>query len=165
MGFWDRGKKEKKTIWNPDIILSPLEGTLIPVTEVNDPVFSEEVIGKSAAVLPGKGRIVSPVNGEISLLFHTKHAIGMVSDARTELMIHIGLDTVKLNGKYFKSYVAQGDRVHAGDLLMEFDLNQMKKLGFDMSTIVVVCNTKDYPDIICRNGNTVRELDPMIYLK
>lgn len=166
MGLFNRKQKEEtKVQWHQDEILSPVEGKLIPMSQVNDPVFSEEVIGKGAAVVPARGRIVAPADGVVNLVFRTKHAIGMVTDGGTELMIHIGLETVGLNGKFFKDYVKEGTHVKAGELLMEFQLDQLLKAGYDMTTMIIVCNSGDYPQIKCRCEDHTKELEPVICLK
>lgn len=165
MGLFSRAKRHEKTVWQPGEILAPVKGKLIPMAEVKDPVFSGEVIGKGAALIPRQGRIVAPADGIVNLVFRTKHAIGMVTDGGTELMIHIGLDTVRLNGRYFKEYVSQGSHVKAGDLLMEFKLDQIAAEGYDMTTMVIVCNSADYPDIRCDSGRDVEELEPVIRLQ
>ena len=167
MGLFSRKEagKSKGLVWNQSEILAPVKGRLIPMAEVNDPVFSEEVIGKGAAVVPKRGRIVAPADGIVNLVFRTGHAIGMVTDGGTELMIHIGLEAVRLNGRLFKPCVDQGSRVKAGDLLMEFDLKQLQKEGYDMTTMVIVCNSGEYPDMDCASGREVEELEPVIHLQ
>lgn len=166
MGFFNRKGTERRgqVVWNPDEILAPVEGRLIPMAQVNDPVFSQEVIGKGAAIVPSRGRIVAPADGTVNLVFRTKHAIGMVTEAGTELMIHISLDTVGLEGRLFREHVAQGSRVKAGDLLMEFKPDQMAEEGYDTTTMVIVCNSAAYPEIDCKCGGEVQELGTVIRL-
>lgn len=143
-------------------ILAPIEGKAVSLKEVNDPTFSEEIMGKGAAIVPSKGRVVSPVNGTVSALFKTKHAIGITSDDGTEVLIHIGLETVKLEGKYFKAYVKKDDKVKAGDLLIEFDMDSIKKAGYEIITPVIVANTNDYTDILSNINKDVKEKDKLI---
>lgn len=166
MGLFSRWGNEnsKKDAWEQGEILAPVKGTLIPMSQVADPVFSEEVIGRGAALIPGRGRLVAPADGVVNLVFRTKHAIGMVTDGGTELLIHIGLDTVRLNGRFFREHVSQGSHVRAGDLLMEFELAQMIKEGYDMTTVVIVCNSAQYPDMSCKSAGEAAELEPVIRL-
>lgn len=163
----DSGASKKNTLnvhdnGSSSIILAPVEGRVVSLKEVNDPTFSEEIMGKGAAIKPSKGRVVSPVDGTISALFKTKHAIGITADDGTEILIHIGLETVKLNGKYFKSYVKKDDRVKAGDLLIEFDIDSIKKAGYEVITPVIVTNTNDYTDVFSNTDKDVKEEDQLI---
>lgn len=105
-------------------------------------------MGKGVAIIPTVGRAVSPVNGTVSALFETKHAIGLTADNGAEILIHIGLDTVKLGGKHFKSHVKTGDKVKAGDLLVEFDIKAIKEEGYETITPVLVTNTDSYNDVL-----------------
>ncbi|WP_010238194.1 glucose PTS transporter subunit IIA [Clostridium arbusti] len=144
------------------IILTPIEGKAVALSQVNDPTFSEEIMGKGAAIIPSKGRVVSPVNGTISALFKTKHAIGLISDDGAEILIHIGLDTVKLDGKYFTAHVKKDERVKVGDLLVEFDMEAIKAAGYDIITPVIVTNTNDYKDVFSIIDKDVKEKDELI---
>ncbi len=135
-------------------IQSPLTGEIVPIQQVSDEVFSSEAMGKGVAVLPTEGKVHAPVSGEITSLFHSKHAIGLTSDQNTEILIHVGLDTVKLDGKYFKAHVEQGDHVEKGQLLLEFDIEAIKNAGFDVTTPVIITNTNDYIDVIETDQNT-----------
>lgn len=146
------------------VILSPMEGEAVPLSEVSDPAFSEEILGKGVAVRPSKGRVVSPVKGKIAVLFETKHAIGIVSQEGAEVLIHIGLDTVKLGGLYYTAHVKAGDEVEAGDLLVEFDIDKIKEEGYDVTTPVIISNTAEYGDIIGISGKLVTEKEPLIKL-
>ncbi|MGG7057152.1 beta-glucoside-specific PTS transporter subunit IIABC [Clostridium tertium] len=144
------------------IVLSPIEGKAVSLKQVNDVTFSEEIMGKGAAIIPTVGRAVAPVDGTISALFETKHAIGLTSDNGVEILIHIGLDTVKLGGKHFIAHVKSGDRVKAGDLLVEFDIEEIKKEGYEVITPVLVTNTHDYKDILSLIDRDVKEKDELI---
>lgn len=127
-------------------IFCPLNGELKPLTEVNDPTFSGEILGKGVAVIPSEGKLYAPFDGEVSMVFETKHAIGLVKDD-VEMLIHIGLETVSLEGKYFDAKVQAGDKVKKGNLLIEFDLEAIAKEGFDTITPVIVSNADDFADI------------------
>ena len=128
-------------------IKSPMNGTVIPLSEVPDAVFSSEMLGKGFGVEPSEGKAYAPVDGEVTTVFDTKHAIGLMSKHGVELLIHIGIDTVKLNGKGFDVKVKTGDQVKAGDLLAEFDMDLIKGEGYPVTTAVVVTNTDDCEEI------------------
>lgn len=145
-------------------ILAPVEGEAVALSEVNDPAFNQEILGKGIAIIPSKGRIVAPVSGELTVLFETKHAISITTDGGAQVMIHIGLDTVNLKGEGFKSFKNQGEHVKAGDLLLEFNMDEIKNKGYDLITPVIVLNTPDYPDMECHFGKQVKELEPIIEL-
>ena len=151
-------KKENKGIF----IGSPIEGEAVSLKEVNDPTFAQEMLGKGIAIKPSKGRVVAPVDGEITILFETKHAISIVSEQGVELLIHIGLDTVNLKGENFKTYVKAGDKVKSGDLLIEFDMEKIKEAGYDTITPIVICNTFEFTDVKENIIGQVKELDQVI---
>lgn len=144
------------------IILSPIQGKSVSLSQVDDATFSQEIMGKGVAIIPSVGKAVSPVNGVISALFETKHAIGITSDDGVEILIHIGLDTVKLGGKHFTAHIKSGDKVKAGDLLVEFDIEAIKKEGYDVITPVIVTNVSDYNDVLSLIDKDVREKDELI---
>lgn len=133
---------------------SPVEGKIIPLSEVKDEVFSNEIVGKGAAVVPEKGEIHAPVEGEIASVFDTGHALGMVTKDGVELLIHIGINTVELKGKYFQIHAKQGDHVKKGDLLLSFDIDGIKNAGYDVTTPILVSNTSDYMDILAKQEGT-----------
>ena len=144
-GLFGGGKAKKQ-------ILAPAEGKCVPMSEVNDPTFSQEILGKGIAIIPAVGKVYAPADGEVTMVFETKHALSVKTSDGAELIIHIGLDTVNLQGKYFNAHVAAGDKVKAGDLLMEFDIDKIKEAGYDVITPVIVCNTPDYPNMVCHTG-------------
>ncbi|WP_026886865.1 beta-glucoside-specific PTS transporter subunit IIABC [Clostridium beijerinckii] len=144
------------------IILAPIEGKSVSLSQVNDITFSEEIMGKGAAIIPSKGIAVSPVNGVISALFETKHAIGITAEDGTEILIHIGLDTVKLGGKHFTAHIKSGDKVKIGDLLVEFDIEAIKREGYEVITPVLVTNSSDYKDVLSLIDKDVKEKDELI---
>ena len=152
------GGAEKKEI------LAPVSGKVIPMSQVADPTFSQEILGKGVAVIPSEGRIVAPASGEVVVMFETKHAVSIKADNGAELIVHIGLDTVNLKGEYFEAHVKQGDRVQAGDLLITADLEQIRAAGYDVITPVLICNTPDFPDMVCHTGMQVKPADPIITL-
>ena len=139
-GFFKRKEKE-------NVIYSPCNGQVVPLTEVPDPVFSEKVLGDGFAVIPAEGKIYAPTDGEVTMVFDTLHAIGLTSSQGTELLIHIGLDTVTLAGEPFTAYITAGDKVKKGDLLMEVDLDKIKTAGLNCITPVLINNTDAYDKI------------------
>ena len=134
-------------------IATPITGRVIPLSEVPDAVFSSEMLGKGFGVEPEEGKAYAPVNGEVTTVFDTLHAIGLLGEDGVELLIHIGMDTVKLNGKGFDVKVKTGDHVKAGDLLVEFDMDLIQKEGYPVTTAVVVTNTDRYKEVaLSKNG-------------
>lgn len=137
------------------VIVAPVTGKAIPMSEVADPTFSQEILGKGAAVVPSEGRVVAPADGVVGMVFDTKHAVSVTTDSGAELIIHIGLDTVQLNGEFFTAHVAAGHKVKKGDLLVEFDMDKIKEKGYDVTTPVIVCNTPEFPSMECLSGMDV----------
>ncbi len=146
-------------------ILSPMTGKTYPLSKVNDPVFKDKIVGDGLAIMPDKGRVVAPFDGTVTMLFETKHAISIRSEQGVEVLIHIGLDTVNLKGEHYIAIVKTGDTVKAGDLLLEFDMEQITAAGYELMTPVVICNTAEYSEIIPFTGNTVSELDLIMTIK
>lgn len=152
------GKEEKKTV------LAPATGKAVSLKEVNDPTFSQEILGKGVAIIPSEGKIVAPADGTISVFFETKHAVSISAENGAEIIVHVGLDTVNLKGEHFTAHKQQGDKVKAGELLLEFDMEAIKAAGYDVITPVIICNTPDFPDMVCHTGQDVKELDTIIEL-
>lgn len=140
---------------NKGIILgAPMAGEVIPVTEVKDPAFSQEILGKGVGIKPTNGRVVSPIDGEIVMVFGTNHAVSMKTADDVEILIHVGLDTVNLKGEHFKSFVKAGDNVKTGDLLLECDLEKIKEAGYDTTCPMVICNSGEFKEVNqIANGN------------
>ncbi len=128
-------------------VVSPVAGKLVPLSEVSDPTFSDEILGQGAAVIPSENQFVSPVDGTVTTVFPTGHAVALTSSDGVEVLLHIGLDTVKLNGKHFTIHAEEGQQVKKGDLLLEADLEQIKAEGFDIITPVVICNSEEFSEI------------------
>ncbi|WP_414050958.1 PTS cellobiose/arbutin/salicin transporter subunit IIBC [Macrococcus animalis] len=152
IGFEDIPESEDEILDlgnNTDNILvaAPVEGRIKPINSVEDDVFSREVIGRSIAIEPTGNTIYAPVTGVVTSLFPTKHAIGITGDNGIEVLIHVGIDTVKLNGEPFTSNIAQGDRVTTGQVIGTFDLKKIIEMGYDPTTILVVTNSDDYSTI------------------
>ena len=127
--------------------LSPLTGKVIPLSEVSDPMFGEEMLGKGCAVIPSKGELSSPANGVIDSIPESRHAVMMTTDDGVELLIHIGIDTVELKGAHFTSLISAGEHVRAGQPLIKFDVEEIKKAGYDTTTPIVVTNSDAYEKI------------------
>nr|WP_294495374.1 PTS glucose transporter subunit IIA [uncultured Mediterraneibacter sp.] len=152
-------KKENKCV-----IGSPVKGKAIPLKEVSDPTFAEEILGKGAAVIPSEGRIYAPADGEIGMVFETLHAVSMTTDSGAEVLIHVGLDTVQMNGEGFTGHVKAGDHVKKGDLLLEVDLEKVKAAGYDTVTPVLICNTPDYESVEGAGSGDVNAGDDLIII-
>lgn len=129
-------------------VKSIADGEVIELSAVKDEAFASESLGKGFAIIPENGKILSPINGTVTSIFATNHAIGLESKDGTEILIHIGIDTVRLNGEHFKSLVKEGDSIKVGDTLVEFEKDKVVKKGFDISTPVIITNTFDYKNII-----------------
>lgn len=147
------------------VIKAPTAGRAAALSEVNDDVFSQEVLGKGAAIFPEEGKVYAPADGTVTIFFETGHAIGMETDNGAEILIHVGIDTVNLQGKYFTPKAKVGDQVKAGDLLLEFDLDAIRKEGFDTVIPVIVTNTPDYQDISPACSGSIKPGDDFIALK
>ena len=143
-------------------IFSPLNGKVVPMKDVPDETFASEVMGKGIAIDPADGKVVSPVNGKITTIFHTNHAIGITSDDGTEILIHIGIDTVELEGKYYTAHVENGSTIKKGDLLVEFDKEKINEAGYNTITPVIILNSNDYLDVIETKNNEVSQGDSLL---
>lgn len=152
--YRDDHKEDNVTESLSEEVNQPIEGKIIPLNQVEDDAFSQEVLGKGIAIIPSEGKVYAPFDGTVITLFPTKHAIGIVSDNGCEVLIHIGMNTVQLNGKYFTSHVQQGDKVKKGQLLVEFDIDHILQEGYNLETPVIITNTKDYSNI---NTNTNKD--------
>ncbi|MFB1050654.1 beta-glucoside-specific PTS transporter subunit IIABC [Paraliobacillus sp. JSM ZJ581] len=173
-GFEEKGMSvvQKKSVESKNIgvsndlkkVYSPITGELIALEKVNDPTFSEKIMGDGIAVIPQKGDILAPFSGTVSAVFPTNHAIGLTSDSGIELLIHIGINTVELNGEYFESFVQTGDTIKKGQKLINVETKKIQEAGYDITTPVIVTNTSDYIDVVVSNdsGNITNE-DAILY--
>lgn len=160
MGFFSKlfGKKA-------NVLYAPVPGKAVPVTEVPDPTFADGLLGAGIAVEPSEGKVFAPCDGTIDMVFNTGHAVSMVSNTGAEILIHVGLETVSLNGEHFTIHAKNGDKVKKGDLLVEFDLEAIRAKGFNTITPMLVCNSGDYTtfntfvDQNVTNDDVVIELD------
>ncbi|SKA04758.1 PTS system, beta-glucosides-specific IIC component [Pilibacter termitis] len=139
---------EKKSVLNKETLSSPLQGIVAPLSSGKDEAFSSGALGKGALIYPKEGKVVAPFDGTVMTVFPTKHAIGLISENGTEVLIHIGLDTVQLEGKYFTTFVNQGDKVKKGQLLVEFDKDGIEKAGYSTETPVIITNSADFREIV-----------------
>lgn len=160
--FWKDHTEEAPEKKGKETVYSPVKGRVIPLSEVKDEAFSQEILGKGVAVQPECGEICAPFDGRIVTFFPTKHAIGLVSDHGCEILIHVGLDTVNLNGKYFKALAKEGERVKKGQKLLEFDMAQMKQEGYVLDTPVIVTNFDAYQNIAGSAGKNVNPGDELL---
>lgn len=146
-------------------IKSPVNGKVILLSEVKDEAFAAEALGKGIAIVPLDGKICAPCDGVVSALFPTGHAVGITSAEGAEVLIHVGMDTVKLNGAGFTVHVSEGQRIKAGDLLMEADLEVIMRAGYDTTTPVIITNTEEYSEVKSAGEGMVKAGDPVIMLK
>lgn len=145
-------------------VFSPLDGEIIPLNKVNDEAFKNEILGKGIAIIPENGILTAPTDGIVENVAETLHAVGINSDFGAEILIHIGIDTVKLGGKHFKAFVKEGSRVKKGDRLLEFDVNAIKAEGYDVSTPIVICNSESFDSLNVTPVKRVKKGDTLIEL-
>ncbi|HCB0897828.1 TPA: PTS beta-glucoside transporter subunit IIABC [Klebsiella variicola subsp. variicola] len=143
-------------------ILAPMSGSVIALEQVPDSTFASGLLGKGVAIIPAVGQVIAPFPGEVASLFQTKHAIGLQSDSGIELLIHVGIDTVKLDGVPFTAHVKEGDRVQAGDLLIEFDRQAILDAGYDLATPIIISNSDDYREIDTVASSAVEAGQPLL---
>lgn len=153
-----------KTAAGENAVCSPLDGKLIDITEVKDEVFSAGILGDGMAVIPEKGELYAPVDATVDTVFDSKHAISLIGDNGAEILLHVGLDTVKLEGMHFEPQVKNGDRVKAGQLLMKFDIKEIKKAGYDIVTPIIITNSDKYK-LSKATGGLVSVGNPVIGLE
>lgn len=144
----DNKEVKQELLTNKEVIISPLKGEVTELSKVEDEAFSTGLLGKGIAIKPVEGKVVAPAGGVVTTFFPTGHALGITTDNGTEILIHVGMDTVQLEGKYFTPRVKQGDKIKAGDILLEFDINKIKESGFSTITPVIITNSDKYLDII-----------------
>ena len=163
MGLFDKlfGKKEEI---NPNHVYAPLAGETVAISEVPDPTFSSGAMGNGIAIKPTDGKVCSPVNGTVDMMFDTGHAVTLVSDNGIEILIHVGLETVGLEGKPFQVKVQNGQKVKQGDILMIADLAAIEAAGLPTITPVLICNTDDYTTFNTTTGKAVTNADVVIEL-
>ena len=159
MGFFKKlfGKKT-------DDFYAPMAGKAVPITEVPDPTFAECMLGNGIAIEPAEGKVYAPCDATVDMMFDTGHAVSLVADCGAEVLIHVGLETVSLEGKPFTVHVANGDKVTKGQLLLEADLEAIKAAGLPTITPMLICNTDEYPTFNTFVGKEVTNEDVVIAL-
>ncbi len=167
IGFDDpveQNKEEQRKVIEENIyinILTPVKGDTVPLKDIDDETFSSGIMGAGIGIIPREGKVYAPGDGIVSACFKTGHAIGMtINDI--EVLIHVGIDTVSLDGKYFNLAIKQGQNVKKGDLLLEFDIDKIKDAGYDLTTIVIITNSNDYMDVLPTNKNKVDKEDVLL---
>ena len=144
-------------------ISSPVNGQIVPISQVSDPTFSEEMVGKGVAIIPSDGKFYSPADGTLVSLFPTGHAFCLNTVDGAEVLVHIGIDTVKLKGEFFNTIATQGATVKKGDLIVEVDLDGVKNAGYDIITPIVIANYGKFSKLD-RNTGSVNSGDAAIFL-
>lgn len=145
-------------------IYSPIKGKCVGIETVQDEVFSTGMMGQGVAIIPYEGKVYAPCDGEISATFPTGHAVGLVSADGVEILIHVGIDTVKMNGNGFDLKVNEGQRVKQGELLLEFDIKQIEEAGYTLSTPVIITNSDEYSSISLSDSGDKKVGDVIITL-
>ena len=164
MGFFDKLFGKKAPAFDGNKLYAPLNGKAVPITEVPDPTFAEGMLGNGIAIQPTDGKVCAPVNGTVDTMFDTGHAVSLISDDGIEILIHVGLETVGLNGAPFQVKVSNGQKVKKGDVLMIADLEAIKAAGLPTITPVLVCNSDDYTTFNVTTGKAVTNADVVIEL-
>lgn len=142
-----------------------MNGRFVPLENVQDEAFSSKVLGEGAAIEPEEGKLYSPCDGKVEMVFDTGHAVSLVSENGCEILLHIGIDTVKLNGKFFKTHVSDGQEIHKGDLLISFELDEIRKAGYQTTTPMIICNTDDYETVEIVSAEHVTAGNKIIEIK
>lgn len=161
MGFFDKLFGKKSAV---NGIYAPVVGKAVAIQEVPDPTFAEEMLGKGVAILPTEGKVVAPCDATVDMVFTTGHAVSLMADAGYEILIHVGLETVNLQGQHFTVRCENGAKVKKGDVLLEMDLDAIKAAGYNTITPVVICNSADYSTFKTNVGADVTNADLVIEL-
>lgn len=159
------GAENTETNGKTITLYSHMNGTVVKLEDVEDEVFSQKILGEGAAVEPSEGKLYAPCDGKIDSVFDTKHAVNMVSDDGVEILLHIGIDTVKLGGQYFEAHVSDGQEVKKGDLLISFDMDKIKAAGYKVTTPLIIGNTDDYAFVEPVAQNSVSAGDMILKIK
>ncbi len=159
------GAENTETNGKTITLYSHMNGTAVKLEDVEDEVFSQKILGEGAAVEPSEGKLYAPCDGKIDSVFDTKHAVNMVSSEGVEILLHIGIDTVKLGGQYFEAHVSDGQEVKKGDLLISFDMDKIKAAGYKVTTPIIIGNTDDYASVEPVAQNSVSAGDMILKIK
>ena len=146
-------------------IASPMDGVVVPVSELSDPVFKEDILGRGVAVKPESGSVKAPAKAVVSQMFDTGHAVSLLTDSGVELLIHVGIDTVKLKGAHYTICKSNGEDIDTGDVLMEFDAAAISAEGYDTVTPVVVCNPDAFKEIVFAPEGPIKAGEPLITIR
>lgn len=167
MGLFDKFLKKAapKVSTEPNALYAPITGKYIPLEEIPDEVFSQGVLGQGCGIEPDEGEVVAPVNGTITQVAETKHAVGVTADDGAEILIHIGMDTVDMNGAGFTVKVKEGDKVSCGQSLLLFDMGKIRAAGHPVTTAFIVTNSDDYPNMAINSGNHFAKTEKIGQLK
>ena len=147
------------------LVSSPMSAEVLPLAKSSDPAHQEEMLGKGVILIPSEGKVYAPFNGRAEMVFETQHALGLVSDDGIELLIHVGFETVKLDGKHFKAHVKDNQIIKAGDLLLEFDIEGIKADGYKIESPVIVTNTGNYKSVAVLAGSAVMKNEGLLEIK
>ena len=158
-------KSTAKPASKPATVAAPINGTCIPLSEVNDAVFSQKILGDGAAIIPSEGKVYAPVNGTVSTVFDTKHAIGIMSPDNIELLIHVGIDTVSMNGKGFHVHVATGEHVKCGQKLLTFSQKEIKAAGFRSTVAIIVTNPDEHQTIKLCSTDPINHAEQLLIVR
>lgn len=159
------GAENTETNGKTITLYSHMNGTAVKLEDVEDEVFSQKILGEGAAVEPSEGKLYAPCDGKIDSVFDTKHAVNMVSSDGVEILLHIGIDTVKLGGQYFEAHVSDGQEVKKGDLLISFDMDKIKAAGYKVTTPLIIGNTDDYASVEPAAENSISAGDIILKIK
>lgn len=144
------------------VLFSPLAGKVIPLSDVKDPTFASGSLGDGVAIEPSGGKVVAPSDSKVKAIFPTGHAVALHTDEGLDVLIHVGLNTEKLDGRHFKVHAAVGDTVKKGDVLIEFDRDAICKEGYDITAPILICNSVEFSSIKGNVGDTVSELEKLV---
>ena len=158
----DGSQDSENTLVKQEVISSPLKGELTELKNVEDEAFACGVLGKGIAIMPTEGKVVAPADGVLTTLFPTGHAMGITTNNGAEILIHVGMDTVKLEGKHFTLKAKQGDTIKKGQTLVEFDINAIEKEGYSLITPVIITNSDNYLDVVETTNNSVDAGDELL---
>lgn len=163
MGLFDKLFKKEEAAPAPSntpvapVLYAPVIGEAIPLDQVNDPAFSQGILGLGIGIKPTEGKVFAPCDATIAQMFDTGHAVSMETSFGAEILIHVGMDTVQLNGKGFKVHAKEGEQVKKGQLLIEFDIPAITAAGYDITTPVVICNSDEFNAVKPHTGNVTND--------
>lgn len=146
------------------VIYAPLSGQVIPLKEVNNSTFASEMLGKGVAIIPESGQVISPVDGKVAMLFPTKHAIGITTGSGVEILLHMGINTVTLEGEHFTANIESGSQIFKGQVLLEMDIDAVKAAGYDVTTPIIITNSDEYEHMEVLQTGHVTAGDALISL-